>query len=97
MPALPSKIADSCGTEDKPLAARAFADALRVSGRDTLSVGRANLGCMGIERSPARRKRDSERRKRAAAARTWGGPVTVRRVGDPPEHQAEPEQDSQAG
>jgi hypothetical protein len=38
---------------------------------------------MGIERSAARRKRDNRRAQRDRQAQTWGGPVEVRKVGDP--------------
>jgi len=39
---------------------------------------------MGMEYSPARRKRNAAKRKSAKTAKTWGGPVLVSRIGDPP-------------
>lgn len=38
---------------------------------------------MGMEYSPARRKRNAKRRKSAQVSRTWGGPVLTSRIGDP--------------
>ena len=38
---------------------------------------------MGIERSAQRKRRDNRRAAEARSAQTRGGPVVVRRVGDP--------------